>query len=176
MITKQCEKVVAKIAAGDKNAICELYELMGRRMFATAKNVLKDYQLSEDAVSESLISIMKNAVNLKEQKAAAAWILTIVRNKALDMLRQRDRETVTESEDMYVLEGTNNLARKEDKMDLEKALDELSEEDRQIVIMKVAMGYSHKEISAILGIEAAACAKKLQRALEKLRRIMKAEA
>ena len=64
---------------------------------------------------------------------------------------------------IYVTTDTMYLAQ------VKKALDSLSDEERQIVTLKVYAGLKHREIAELLGITTDACKKKYQRAADKLR-------
>lgn len=170
MVKKQCEKLVKKIALGEKEALAKLYEIAGRSMFLVALNVLKDYQRAEDATQDSLIKILNNACKLENTGAAYSWILTIARNCALDLLRKNGREIVAD-EDTYYKYPDNKNQNLELRIDMEKALSKLQEEDRQLVILK-ADGLSHKEIANILNITDTACQKRYQRAIKELKNLL----
>ena len=52
---------------------------------------------------------------------------------------------------------------------MKNALAKISEEDRNIVMMKAGFGFSHKEIAGVLQISETACQKRYQRALKELK-------
>ena len=140
-------------------------------MFFVAHNVLGDYQLAEDSIQESLIKIMNGASALTNIKAAYTWIITVTRNCALDILRKRKNEFLIE-ETAYFDLGTDNIS--ETSIDMKNALAKISEEDRNIVMMKAGFGFSHKEIASVLQISEMACQKRYQRALKELKEYLKA--
>ena len=170
MIGRQCEKLIKEIAKGNVGALAGLYDVAGKTMFVIAKNVLQDYQLAEDAIQESLISIMNNAASLKTTKAAYSWIITITRNCALNILKKRKNEVPTEETGFYEI-GITNLS--ETSVDVQNALAKLTEENRNIVLMKAGFGFSHKEIAAVMNISEDSCQKRYQRALKELKEYLK---
>lgn len=171
-MSKRCAIYFEELVAGRPTALADIYDIAGRQMFVVAYNVLRDYQLAEDALQEGLLLIYKNASTLKDNKSALSWMLTIIRNAALDILRSRKNEVSMQD---IILESDEACSRGSDStydmstsVEIDEALERLDENDRQIVILKSVMGYSHKEISKVLGITLAACQKKYQRALKEL--------
>lgn len=170
MVKKQCERQIKKIAAGDKEALAKLYETAGRAMFVVAQNVLRDYQLAEDATQEALIKIISRAKTLEDTKAAYSWILTITRNCALDILRKNVREIAMDEENYNNYPADNNNL--DIRIDIENAIDKLNEIDRQIVILRAFSGLSYKEIALVVELTEAACQKRYQRAIKQLKELM----
>ena len=171
-LNRQCENIIKELAKGKKSALASLYNTVGRQMYVVAYNVLGDHQLSEDIIQESLITIFEKAGTLSDTKAAHSWLMMIVRNKALDALRHRNHEVATE--DYTVFEREYSVSAKSElSMDVQNALNKLSEDDRQIVLMKVTMGFSNKEIAQIINISVESCQKRYQRVLKKLKGYLK---
>ena len=168
----QCEKIIKEIMEGNDNAIGRLYELIGRNMYAVAYNVLYDYQLAEDAIQESLINVLRGAKALNTPRAAYSWVLTIVRNTSLDILRKRKHESPTEDTELINLSESSMHVTGE-AVDVQQALAGLEENDRQIVLLKATMGFSHREIAKMLDLTEGACQKRYQRALKELREHLK---
>ena len=171
-LNRQCEKIIKELANGSKTALASLYNAVGRQMYVVAYNVLGDYQLSEDVIQESLITIYEKAGTLNDTKAAHAWLIMIVRNKALDVLRHRNHEVPTEDFAPYMPEYTVS-DKSELSMDVQNALNQLSEDERQIVLMKTTMGVSHRDIANVLNMSVEACQKKYQRLLRRLKDYLK---
>ncbi len=165
-MVRHCEKYLKEIAAGRTEAVEHLYNVAGRAMYAVAVNILRDYQLAEDAIQESLINIMKKAADCRSFKAAYSWILTITRNCALDILRKRKHE-VPSDEACFYETGTENIS--EVSLDVHNALGRINEESRNIVLFKAGLGLSHREIAGIMNISVDSCQKKYQRAIKQLK-------
>lgn len=171
ILKHRVEKAVKQISEGNTGALTDIYELAGRQMFAVAYSVLGDYHLSEDVVSESLVSILEHAKDLKKQSSAYSWVMTIVHNMALNMIRSRSYE-------LFPGEFAENVTEKDElglsvtSMALWEALKTLDEEDRQIVLLKAVMGFSHKEIAEIMDLTLSACQKRYQRGIDRLNELM----
>jgi RNA polymerase sigma-70 factor (ECF subfamily) len=143
---------------------------MERQIYAVAYSVLRDFSLSDDAVQDTYLKIVDKAHTYTKGSNAKAWILTVARNIALDILKHRRFEVQTDriaeirvrfDESAFV----TSLAIKE-------ALDNLDDEERQIVTLKIYSGFKHKDIADLLGITAESAKKKYQRALIKLKEFL----
>ena len=166
----ECEKAVLKIADGDPDALKIIHKLMNRQIYAVAYAVLQDFSLSDDIVQETYIKIIEKAFSYRKGTNARAWILSIARNIAIDVFRRRKFECDTDvlPEESNRFDESSVLF----SMEVQKALDSLDNEERQIIAMKVYAGLKHKEISPLLGINEEACKKKYQRAIAKLRQLL----
>ncbi len=164
------ERALYKISEGDHDALSVIHRYMHRQIYAVAYAVLRDFTLSDDVVQETYIKILEKSFSYRKGTNARAWVLSIARNIAIDLYRKRrfecDTDTLDES-DMRFDESTVLLS-----MEVRRALDTLSDEERQIVTLKVYAGLKHREIAELLGITTEACKKKYQRAADKLRELL----
>ena len=162
-----CEKALIKISDGDRDALRIIHKHMNRQIYAVAYAVLRDFSLSDDVVQETYVKIIEKAFSYRKGTNARAWVLSIARNIAIDYYRKRkfecDTDEITDA-GMRFDESTVLSS-----MEVKKALDNLSDEERQIVTLKVYAGLKHREIAELLGITTDACKKKYQRAADKLR-------
>ncbi len=171
LASHQCEKALKKISGGDISALADIYEIAGRQMFAVAYNILGDYQLSEDVVQDSLLSVSLHAGEVKKAGSGLSWILRIVHNTALNTIRSRQHEIFPGefSEDLY---GNQQLGLSASSLLLQDALQTLERDDRQLVLLKAVAGLSHKEIAEILELPLAGCQKRYQRSIRKLKELL----
>lgn len=169
---RQCAKLLKELTEGRKAALVDIYDIAGRQMFAVAYNVVHDYHLAQDAVQDGLLIIYNKASTVTDYKSALTWMLTVIRNAAIDILRKRKDELYSDEPDIHQDEAC--YCKSGDSFNTDKwiiiknALLKLDEENRQIVILKCVMGYSHKEIANMLEITVTSCQKKYQRALKEL--------
>ena len=167
----ECDRALAKIAQGKLDAVAVIYKYMQRQIYAVAYSVLHDFSLAEDAAQDTFVKIIERASSYKEGTSAKAWMLTVARNVALDTVRHRKFETPDENIDDDISERFDESA-DVTSMEVRTALEELSDEDRQIVTMKVYSGMRHSEIAQIMGISTEAAKKKYQRAIAKMKEIL----
>ncbi len=165
-----CEKAILRIAEGDHDALRVIYKYMNRQIYAVAYAVLRDFSLSDDVVQETYIKILERAFSYRKGTSPRAWVLSIARNLAIDYYRKRrfevDSDALAEGDDRF------DEATVLSSMEVKRALDGLSDEERQIITLKIYAGLRHREIAELLGMTTEACKKKYQRAADKLREVL----
>src|SRR5258708_1864504 len=78
------------LAAGDLNALGILYDRYGALAYSVAVRVLSDPGLAEDTVQESFVKLWSSAARFDASRGSLrGWLLTLVRNAAIDRLRGR---------------------------------------------------------------------------------------
>lgn len=83
------------IAAGDEGAMAQLHRRTASRLRAAAYRVLRERELAEEAVQDAFLQIWQHAATYSRHVSAPmTWMGTIARNRAFDLLRQRERERV----------------------------------------------------------------------------------
>lgn len=84
------EELIGRVALGDRDAFRQLYEQATPKLLGVALRILRDRALAEDAVQEALVKIWHAAAGYRSDRGSGmAWLMTIQRNKAIDMLRAR---------------------------------------------------------------------------------------
>ena len=120
---------------------------------------------AEDLVQEALLRAWRGWPGLREERAARAWLFTIVHREFRRAGWRAARvEPVSDSDDLAV-NPDPTLA-----MDIERALSELPEASREALLMQVLGGFSCSEISDVLGASEGAVMTRLTRTRQALRR------
>lgn len=82
--------LMPRIAAGDREALRQLYEATSAKLFGLCLRILSDREECEDVLQEVYVTIWRRADRFDAQRAGVmAWISTIARNRAIDRLRAR---------------------------------------------------------------------------------------
>lgn len=94
------EALLHLIGQGDRRAFRNLYDVVAGRMFASARRILGDRDLAEDAVQEAFVRIWRSASKFDPARGVAlAWVGRILRNAALDRLpKQREMGRIEDIE------------------------------------------------------------------------------
>ncbi len=87
------DKLLAQIAGGDMRALEALYRRM--RVFAVALAVVGDRSTAEHVRQDTFVLVYSAASGYQPRSRARAWVLTIARHLALDVVRRRTRERLT---------------------------------------------------------------------------------
>jgi len=100
-----------------------------------------------------------------------AWLITIAKNLCLMKLRERKKKAEVEDEDFFINAQYNEDSRltPEDAFILNECMNELSDEERQIVVLHVVSGFKHREIASFLNMALPTVLSKYHRALKKLK-------
>lgn len=164
---------------GDRQFLAACYQRHRISMIRLAKCYAADAATVEDIVSDSLVALMEKIALLRTlaPEQERAYVLTVVRNTAMDELRRKQRQR-----GRFLRDGDEALAGYPDPMALEEkvaaretaarlrqAISELPEKEQQVLRLKVLENRSDAEIAAETGLSAGSIRQYLHRAREKLR-------
>lgn len=87
---KALDRLLSQTAAGDQTAFTELYRRSSSRLYGVCLRMLRERGEAEEVLQEAWIAVWQRAAMFDASKASAiTWLITLVRNKAIDRLRQR---------------------------------------------------------------------------------------
>ncbi len=82
--------LLARLAAGESGALGALYDRHGRQAFAVAYRIVQSPEVAEEVVHDAFLALWRRAGQFTPVRGnVRGWLLTIVRNRALDQLRAR---------------------------------------------------------------------------------------
>lgn len=165
-----------RIRSGDRTALGELYDRYASLALATALRVVADRQLAEDLVHDAFVATWQKIERFDPERGSLrAWLLTIVRNRALDRVRgMRASIEVGAADDQSLLRTGANptweaaLARRS-AAELRGALEELPSEQREAIELAYFGGRTYREIAVLTGVPLGTANGRLRLALAKLR-------
>lgn len=137
----------------------------------------------EDILQEVFFELLEATRLMQPIEQVTAWLFSVARNRITDRFRKRQREALSESqieaanEAKFALDllpspdaGPDEIFARNVLLDeLEDALDELPEEQREVFIAHELMGQSFKEISAATGVSVNTLLSRKHYAVEYLR-------
>ncbi|MBE5966166.1 MAG: sigma-70 family RNA polymerase sigma factor [Lachnospiraceae bacterium] len=160
----------------DKEKVTEIYNQYSGTMLYIAEGILHDIQLAEDAVSEAFIKIINHLEKINEVNCyqTRGFVVIIVRNVALDMLRKQKRSQTVFLDDYnetigYEEPDFNNITAKEACKRIVYCLGRLNKNYSDILYLKIAFDCSYEEIGKILGISQKNVKTRLSRARKALK-------
>lgn len=163
------ENCIARIAGGDKEALAQLYEQTRPAVYGFALSILKNHHDTEDVLHDAYLQVWNAAPRYCPQGKAMAWLLTIVRNLAMDQLRRQKQAEPLTWEGWQTQLAQVPAVSAEDRMALAALLTALEDQERQIVTLHALTGLKHREIAALLGLPLSTVLSKYSRALKKLK-------
>jgi RNA polymerase sigma-70 factor, ECF subfamily len=166
------------LANRDTSALACLYDRYGGLAYSVALRVLGDSGLAEDTVQECFLKVWNSAASFDAQRGSLrAWLLTLVRNRAIDKLRGRRSRAAREIdlaavEPLPALRGGSDpweeVAFAAEQQAVSDALSRLPAEQRQAVELAYYGGYSQREIAEMTRVPLSTVKGRMRLALEKL--------
>src|SRR5712691_6341730 len=86
------EALMARIAAGDRDAMRALYVRHHMRVHRFVLRLVRNQTVAEDVISETFLDVWRQAGRFENRSAVSTWLLAIARFKALSALRRRPDE------------------------------------------------------------------------------------
>lgn len=165
------DEVLKRLAKGDKTALEELYHETKAAIYGFSLSITKNPADSEDVLQETYLKIWANADRYIAKGTPMSWILMIAKNLSLMKLREKKRHQDLEPEEwdmeFHIPDSAGNT---EDRHLLEAALNLLTLEEREIILLHAVSGLKHREIAELLDMALATVLSKYHRALKKLRK------
>src|SRR5690242_19554671 len=179
--------LMAQAAGGDERALGELYDRYGGMAFSLACAIVGEHAEAEDVVADAFAQIWRSASGFDHARGSvAAWIATITRTRALDLVRSRKRRArvleaaavVTDEGETLVLaptlESTDRGAEvTETSTIVRKSLAELPAPQRRVIELAYFGGLSQTEIAAHLSEPLGTVKTRMRAGMEKLRQALR---
>lgn len=173
--TESLPLLLRLVAAGDRAAFRRLYDLQAPRLYAVALRITRQPPLAADAVHDAFLQVWRHAARFEAGRGAAeAWLLSLVRYRALDIARRRGREVPQDDLDLPepADEGPDpleQLAGSRDAAALHACLRQLEAERRRLVLLAFVDGLSHSEVAERVGMPLGTVKSWIRRSLQSLR-------
>jgi RNA polymerase sigma-70 factor (ECF subfamily) len=166
--------LVERVAAGDTDALRELYGRFGSILFGMALRVVGDRQAAEECTQDTFVAVWRGARTYDPARASVStWLVSIARNRAVDLVRRRaarpadpyaEVERADESPDT-----AETVAAAETSSRVAAALGELPDAQREVIVLAYFHGLSHSEIAERLGLPLGTVKGRARLALDRLR-------
>jgi RNA polymerase sigma factor (sigma-70 family) len=160
---------------GSQEAFAALARRHGGLLYHAALRLTRRADLAEDAAQNALAILARKAATLTGRPSLAPWLHRTVCYEANKIVRRETRHfrRMEKLSDSLPPEGVPTVETWEKAIPhLDAALNDLSEPDRQVVMLKYIDGWSFEDMARRLGGQAAAWRQRGTRALERLRRAM----
>jgi len=163
------EEIMKSVSNGNLRALTFIFERYNLRIYNFLNQMVKDREISEDLTQNVFYKIIKYKQTYNGQKFAP-WIFKIARNIFLDYYQeQKKTQSLELSEQNLAIIDENSLDKEEDKIHLERLINTLSNEDKELLIMNRIHGIKYNEISEIVGSNPGAVRVRVHRIINKLR-------
>lgn len=153
--TASDRELVRRARQGEEAAFGALVERYGRAAYAVAFSVTGRHEDAEDAAQESFLVALERLEECRDPDRFAGWLMTIVRNRSRNLIRReslRATEAVPAGASSSDPMPDRSAETTELRDKLDEALSELSEVQRQVVLLHDMEGWKHREIAGLLGL------------------------
>jgi len=179
--------LVTRAAGGDERALGELYDRFGGMAFSLACAIVGDHADAEEVVADAFAQIWRSAAGFDPGRGSVtAWIATIVRTRALDLVRARKRRArvladaavVTDEGETLVIPPTlespdRGAELTETRALVQRSLAELPAPQRRVIELAYFGGLSQSEIAEQLSEPLGTVKTRMRSAMEKLRHALR---
>ncbi len=167
------DAVIPRVKAGDPAAQEALFRAFEAPVYNLARRICRTTEDAEDVLQETFLEVFRSIQRFRGDGSLWGWVRTIASSKALMRLRRNKyRDTDELVDDAAPMRREDPALR----MDLEAALERLSETSRAVVWLHDVEGYTHEEIAAMMDRTVSFSKSQLARAHTRLRRWLGEEA
>ncbi len=167
----------------DRESFQKIYEKNYLKMYHVVNTMLGQQADAENAVHEAFLSLAENFgkyARLTGSKMTGLCV-SIAKNKAIDILRARNRYSEAQLEELVLYDKREEVNPEdaqeadEDSRMIRRALRELPDVFREVLVLKYFYGLKNKEIAKIQGVSGKVVEMRLYRGKQKLRVILDEE-
>ncbi len=166
---------LARCARGEQQALRQIYDSEAPTMIGIAMRVLRRRDMAEECVHDAFLRIYQKADSFDPARGSPrAWIYTIVRNRALNIVRGEARtDLVDDFEPIGLTDDSENpedaMLRLSDARSLKRCLETLAPVRRKILLLAYMHGLTHGEIAGKIGMPLGTVKSWIRRSLLSLR-------
>ncbi|MDG6773725.1 sigma-70 family RNA polymerase sigma factor [Thiomicrorhabdus sp. ZW0627] len=150
----------------------QLVSAYSNDLYRYAYWLCKQPTVAEDLVQETFSRAWKSLDKLHDEKAAKAWLITILRHENARMYEKFQPQLVEIEESLASDDGSNEPSLSLEQHQLHQAIMELPVEYKEPLILQILWGFSGEEISEQLDLKLATVNTRLFRARHQLKEIL----
>ncbi len=176
------EELVERLKRRDEAAFTELIRLYEKRIFQLVLRMLGDRGEAEDVAQDVFLTVFKSIDSFRGDSKLSTWLYRIATNHCKNRIKYLDRRArgkKTELDDLSEhdrvesasMSASAHVARPDQQAEanqmetiMRRAIGELDEEQRELVILRDVENLSYEEIQAITGLPEGTVKSRLHRA------------
>ncbi len=165
-------ELIQRARHGDEPAMQALYRRHAPRVYAVVRRLAGDDSLADDWAQEAWIRAFRALPKFRGDSAFSTWLHRVAVNSALQGRRQRGRHDNRESDLPASLPGDTSDPTVL-RITLERALEQLPEGMRRVMVLHDVEGFTHEEIGDMLGINPGTSKSQLFKGRAKMRDMLR---
>ncbi len=180
------QELIELVKKKDRIAFKTLVDTWQEMVYNTALGILQNIEDAEDVAQEVFIQVFESISSFKGESKFSTWLYRITITKTTDHIRKKKRkkrfafiQSLYGKNDEQVIDPPDffhpgvHLENKENAAVLFKAIDQLLPNQKTAFVLSKMENLSYKEIAEVLSLSEAAVDALLQRAKDKLKKILK---
>ena len=165
-----------RIRSGDAGALGDLYDRHAATALAVAQRVVGSRDEAEDVVHDAFVAVWRKMDRFDARRGSLrGWLMTVVRNRAIDRVRaRRSTVDVDDADERSLLRTGPNptwevALQRASASELRASIASLPEEQRHALELAYFQGYTYREVAALTGVTPGTASGRMRLALGKLR-------
>ena len=174
-------EIIQLVLGGEIDAFDELVRRTRRPAYRLARRITRNHEDADDVVQDSYVKAYRALARFEPGRAFGPWFLTIVARSALSQIRQRTRRASVPLDEPgadgttlaeKIPDAAMDVAGMQRLLDVEEALERLTEEQRAILALRVDGDLPYAEIASALDVPVGTVMSRLARGRERLQQIL----
>ncbi|HEY5609710.1 MAG TPA: RNA polymerase sigma factor [Thermoanaerobaculia bacterium] len=172
------QELMRIVQAGDFSPAAEIFDRYSARIYNFTYRYLKNSESAQDATQEVFVKMLKYAKQFNGDAKLSTWLFSIAANHCRDHLRKADNRVKESEETLITIAASHEhspdrvLEIRENERRVQRALEELTPEQREAILLSRYQGLSYAEIAQIAGCSEGAVKTRVFRAMETLKKVL----
>src|SRR5437763_1895390 len=171
------EDLMQLVAGGDARAFEIVYERHATAVFSLAYRICGVHTAAEEIAQEAFLAIWRSGARYDRARGSVrTWLLGVVHNRAIDMLRRttvHDRRRTSDEQAAERLEAPERTdveaTRRDEARSVRTLIDALPQDQRRVIDLAYFGGFTHEQIASMLEVPLGTVKGRMRLALEKMR-------
>ena len=175
--------LVKNYMSGDENALSILINRHQTKIYSFIYSKISDRDISDDIFQDTFIKVTKTlkSKSYNEEGKFLPWVMRIAhnliidhfrRNKKMPMLRETEEFSIFSIMTDKSLTIENQMISDQVENDLRKIIEELPEDQKEVLVMRIYQDLSFKEISELTGVSINTALGRMRYALMNMRKVI----
>ena len=164
--------LLARTSRRDADAFAALYDRYGGPVYSLALRMLRDRQAAEEITQEVFLAVWRSADDFDPGRGSArAWILSLAHHKSVDAVRRQRLRTTEPLMETVAADGdvADQAMRTVASGQVRKALEGLSDGQREAIVHAYYGGHTQQEIAKRLGVPLGTVKTRMRDGMQRLR-------
>lgn len=175
--------LVKNYVAGDESALATLINRHESKIYGFIYSKIADRDISDDIFQDTFIKVIKTlkSNSYNEEGKFLPWVMRIAHNLIIDHFRKNKKMPMfreTEEFSIFSIMSDNSMTIENQmisdqvEMDLKRLIEELPEDQKEVLMMRIYQDLSFKEISELTGVSINTALGRMRYALMNLRKVI----